>query len=164
MAEAATAVGLASFGIQVCQGLLTFYDGWKDYKTDIANTYNSEARLETIFRLISTTIDAERYPEVQACLTASEGGLVQLDKKLQKLRTYHEPKGFRQSAWAELQKAWYPMRASTLMKLQEISSELQQQLALALQALHLDVSIQAKDTIDQIASNTSDTASKVNLI
>ena len=41
MEVAGSAVGIASLGIQVCQGLLTYYDAWRAYDQDITSTYNA---------------------------------------------------------------------------------------------------------------------------
>jgi len=57
MDVAGTAVGIASLGIQVCQGLLTYYDGWKGYKTDISRTYESIADLNGTFDLLRSSLD-----------------------------------------------------------------------------------------------------------
>jgi hypothetical protein len=40
MAVAGSAVGIASLGIQVCQGLLSYYNSWEGFTTDITSTYD----------------------------------------------------------------------------------------------------------------------------
>jgi len=41
MDVAGSAVGIVSLGIQVCQGLLDYYDSWKGYKTAISSARRS---------------------------------------------------------------------------------------------------------------------------
>jgi len=41
MDAAGSAVGIASLGIQICQGLLSYHDRWEDYKADIASARDS---------------------------------------------------------------------------------------------------------------------------
>lgn len=43
---AGSAVGVASLGLQVCQGLLKYYNNWKDYNEDMAIAYRSIETLE----------------------------------------------------------------------------------------------------------------------
>jgi len=59
------AVGIISLGIQVCQGLLSYYHDWKSYGGNIDGTYKTIAGLEKTFKLInesltSTVLDRQR--------------------------------------------------------------------------------------------------------
>jgi hypothetical protein len=56
MEVAGTAVGIASLGIQVCQGLLSYYDSWKSYDSDISSTYNTISDLSKTLILLKTTL------------------------------------------------------------------------------------------------------------
>lgn len=38
---AAGAVGIVSLGIQACQGLLSYYNDWRDYKSEISSAYDA---------------------------------------------------------------------------------------------------------------------------
>lgn len=165
MDVAASAVGIASFGIQVCQGLLDYYDGWKGYHTDVTSAYTSIADLSRTLALLKVSLstgelDRERVERVRGCLSSSEDGLMKLSTKLQKLRTHITPDGTRQKVWSEIQRAWYPFRASTLAKLRETVDDVQERLRLAIQVLQLDLSINTKTVLGDVATNVRDTAAR----
>ena len=49
---AGTAVGIISVGIQVCQGMLSYYESWKSCHKDIENTSRSiKSLVETLGHL-----------------------------------------------------------------------------------------------------------------
>lgn len=56
LAAAGSAVGIISAGIQVCQGLISYYDSWKGCHQDIANTAETIATflgiLETVLAVL----------------------------------------------------------------------------------------------------------------
>jgi hypothetical protein len=56
MEAAGTAVGIASLGIQVCQGLLSYYDTWKSYDPDISSIYDAITDLSKTLILLKTTL------------------------------------------------------------------------------------------------------------
>ena len=163
MDVAGSAVGIASLGIQICQGLLSYYDSWKDYKTDISRTYECIEDLCRTLTLIQESVrhaglDQARVTRVKTCLDSCVDGLNKLQKKLQKLQTHTIPTGLRQRAWAEVQRSFYPFRQSTLVKLKEIVIDLRERLSLALQELQLDISIVSGNTLKRIEITAQNTA------
>ena len=163
------AVGIASLGIGICQGLLSYYDSWNAYKTNISGAYESIENLGETFVLLQDTLghrelEPERARRAKECLQSCKDGLDKLEKKLHKLRTYTLPNGLRQKVWSELQRAYYPFRASTLAKLKEIADELRDQLSLATQALQLELSVRSQETLTQVAVWSKDTAARSALI
>ena len=161
-----SAVGISSLGIQVCQGLLSYYDRWKGYNTDITNAYDCVADLTNTLKLLKESLedgqlDGDRKQRVKSCLQSCEEGLTRLSKKLQKLRTHEEPTGLRQKTWAEIQRARYPLRTRTLAKLREIVADIQDRLKLALQVLQLDISAGCQRVLAQVATGTRDTAARI---
>ncbi|MCJ1313782.1 hypothetical protein MMC25_007462 [Agyrium rufum] len=160
MDVAGSAVGVASLGIQICQGLLSYYDGWKDYKSDISNAYASITELSRNLTLLKTSLndghlDEERTERVKRCIHLCEGGLIKLSEKSQKLQKYGQPEGLRQKAWVEVQRMWYPFRASTLIKLQELVNDIRERLKLALQVLQLDVSSSSQRALIALEERTT---------
>lgn len=85
MEVAGTAVGIASLGIQVCQGLLDYYNSWKSYDSDISSTYDAISDLSKTLILLKTTLqqqtDEERVGRVRTCVKDYEDALLELDKK-----------------------------------------------------------------------------------
>ena len=160
MDVAGTAVGIASLGIQVCQGLLSYYDGWKSFNSDISSTYNSIDDLSRTLislkaSLDSEDLDKEKRDRVKRSLHSCEERLIKLSQKSQKLRKYGQPVGVRQKAWTELQRAWYPFRAGTLAKLRDIVGDVRERLKLAVQVLQLDVSTTSQYMLRSVATDTS---------
>lgn len=79
MDVAGSAVGIASLGIQICQGLLSYYDGWQSHHSDIGRTFNSIDDLNrTLVLLIASLseeeLDKERRDGVKKCLHSCEIG------------------------------------------------------------------------------------------
>jgi hypothetical protein len=89
MEVAASAVGVASLGIQVCQGLLAYYDAWKAYDHDIASTYNAITDLRDTLTILETTLqqegDTERVRRVKTCVNNCKDALLELDRKRESL-------------------------------------------------------------------------------
>lgn len=165
MDGAGSAVGIASLGIQVCQGLLSYYGGWKGYKGDIANAYTSITDLRETFGLLadclrSTVLDPDRSRRVEECLRSCEGSLHKLEEKLHKLQGFHVPSGSRRKAYAELQRVWYPLYPKTLGKLRGIVEELQGRLSIALQVLQLASNSGSQHTLTQVEAYAKDTSAR----
>lgn len=55
LSTVASAVGIVSLGLQVCQGIVQYYSHWKDYTVDIASTYELVGQLRGIFEALSST-------------------------------------------------------------------------------------------------------------
>ena len=162
---AGSTVGIVSLGIQICEGLLSYYNGWKAYESDISGTYDSISDLRKTLNLLKESMhrgdwDEEKSERVKSCLKCCEDGFMSLSKKLRKLRSYEEPEGLWQKAWAELQRACYPFRASTLVRLREIVSDVQERLKLAIQILQLDATTSSQTTLLQVAACMKDTAAR----
>lgn len=166
MDGASAAVGVASFGVQACQGLLSYYSDWKDYDADINSTYESIHDLSKTLALLKASLtdeelDDEKRERVKTCLQSCESQLTKLSERSQKLRTYSQPEGLRQKAWTELQKATYSFQAKTLGKVQALVNNVQERLKLAVQVLQLDASVNTQRLSKQIATNLDSTASRV---
>jgi hypothetical protein len=161
MDVAGSAVGIASLGIQVCQGLLSYYYSWKSYTTHISTACDCIADLCQTFMLLQESLgaaglDPARATRVKTCLASCVGGLDQLQSKLQKLQTHSIPSGFREKAWAKVERSFYPFRESTLVKLREIVNDLRDRLSLALQVLQLDLSIESQNDLTEIQADVKD--------
>lgn len=158
--DVGSAVSIASLGIQICQGLLSYYDGWKNYKSDIGDACNSIADLSRTLILLKASLndghlDEERTERVKRCIQSCEGVLSKLSEESQKLQRYGQPGELRQKAWAEVQRMWYPFRASTLVKLRELVNDIRESLKLALQVLQLDVGISSQRALVILEERTA---------
>lgn len=155
MELAGSAVGVASLGIQVCQGLLSYFDSWKGYNSDIDGVYSSIADLSRTLVLLRDSLqkgdlEQERSERVNICLTTCEGALRELSDRLRDLRKHKEPEGLRRKTWLEMQKLWYPFRTKTLDKLQANVSGIQERLKLALQVLQLDTETESRELLSDM--------------
>ncbi|RMY83156.1 hypothetical protein D0861_07560 [Hortaea werneckii] len=144
MDVAGSAVGIASLGITVCQGLRSYIDSWKDYGLDVSYTRDLIADLQGTLILLEESLkagglDAKRAARVISCLQSCKDGLANLGAKLYELQKYRKPEGLRQGACAELQKAAYPFRKDTLDKLRGNVADVRERLKLALQVLQISV-------------------------
>ncbi|KAI7109644.1 hypothetical protein KC339_g625 [Hortaea werneckii] len=144
MDVASSAVGVASLGITVCQGLLAYIDSCKDYGYDVAEARNSISDLHDTLILLEDNLragglDAKRAARVTNCVQSCKDGIQDLGKKLDDLQKYIKPEGLRQKARAEIQKAVYPFRKDTLTKLRGNVADVRERLKLALQVLQLSV-------------------------
>jgi hypothetical protein len=159
MEVAGTAVGIASLGIQVCQGLLFYYDSWKSYGSDISSTYNAIIDLSRTLILLKTTlqqqVEKERVGRVGTCVNNCEDALLDLDKKRHSLQEYSQPEGLRQKMRSGLQRSWYPFRKEVLGSLKASVTDVQERLKLALQALELDVGTESQRLVLRLLSQSA---------
>ena len=63
MDVAGSAVGIASLGIQVCQGLLSYYDGWRSYNSDVRSAYDTVDDLSRTLALLKASLDCNELDE-----------------------------------------------------------------------------------------------------
>ena len=159
MEVAGTAVGIASLGIQVCQGLLDYYDSWKGYDSDISSAYDAISDLSKTLILLKTTLqqqtDEERVGRVRTCVKDCEDALLELEKRRNSLQKYGQPEGLRQKMRAGLQKTWYPFRKETLEALAASVTNVQERLKLALQVLQLDIGTESQKLVLRLLSQTT---------
>lgn len=159
MDVAGTAVGIASLGIQVCQGLLSYYDSWKAHDSDISSTYNAITDLSRTLTLLRTVLqretDKETVGRVRSCVNDCEVAVLELEKKRSSLQEYGHPEGLRQKMRAGLQRTWYPFRKETLEKLKASVTDVQERLKLALQVLQLDMGTESQKLVLRLLSQTT---------
>ncbi|GAB7364764.1 hypothetical protein MBLNU230_g5562t1 [Neophaeotheca triangularis] len=159
MEAAGTAVGIASLGIQVCQGLLSYYEAWKGYDSDISSTYNAITDLSKTLTLLKATLEQnmsdERAGRISTCVRDCEDALLELEKKRASLQKYARPEGLRQKMRSGVQRSWYPFRKETLETLKVSVTEVQGRLMLALQVLQLDIGTESQRLVDRILNQTA---------
>jgi hypothetical protein len=84
-------VGIASLGIQVCQGLLQYYKAWKDYKDDIEATYERIESFEQTLLLLGNAVNQlgpspDLLNQVADCIQACRDGIARLSAKFEKIK------------------------------------------------------------------------------
>jgi hypothetical protein len=158
MEVAGSAVGIASLGIQVCRGLLSYYDAWKSYDSDISGTYDAVTDLSKTLTMLKTTlreeVDRGRFGRVDTCVKGCEDAFLKLDEKRRNLQEFSQPEGLRQKMRSGLQRSWYPFRKETLAALKGSVTDVQERLKLALQVLQFDVGTELQREVLRLMSQT----------
>jgi len=166
MEAAGTAVGIASLGIQLCQGLLSYYEAWRSYHQDICDACNKASELEKTFALLNDTLQApdlepERRARVAECLASCKTGLDRFQKKNRKLLSVTQPTGTRERAAAAAKRSLYPFKVSTLAKLTEMVEDLVRHLAFAVQILQVSLLNDSRNEIAAVGAMTQTLTFKV---
>ena len=144
---AGTAVGIISLGIQVCQGLVSYYDKWKSFDDDIAQIQDRlnglKQTLENLERNIVPKFRSSNAREVEdvdkKILSCCSGIhklrviLAQCQSSAPTSNTVHR------KAYRLLQKTFYPFKRTTLLELSTILSNLQENLHTSMLSLMLYV-------------------------
>lgn len=158
---AGSAVGIASLGIQLCQGLLDYYQDWKSYHDDISEACDKVSSLGRTFELLRKTleepcVEVDRTTRVQECLESCKRSVEGLGKTFNKVKVAEQPEGLRSKMRAVTKRAAYPFKASTLAKLSEKVDEMLKHLSLTVQILHLDLSASSTNALSDICSQLDD--------
>ncbi|KAI4090695.1 MAG: hypothetical protein LQ344_004599 [Seirophora lacunosa] len=148
----ASAVGIISLGLTVSNGLLDYYNAFKDQPADVAQMITSlqslSQNLEAIDRKVQhPLLNREAVHGVTENLESCAAGVHILQVKLDKIR--NTKPGVR----ASVQRAKYPFQRKTLDKLAQTISVVQNHLSLAISALQLDVSITSLVRHDDLKAN-----------
>ena len=153
---------MASLGIQVCQGLLTYYNDWKGHGDDIREVHTAIDDLNKTFQLLeSKLLDLAGTPFVdraKECLKTCQNDVQQLGARLGELHKKN-PNGIKQAIQAGGLRLLYPFRKTTLDKLKNIVQSLMRQLGLAVQLIILDSSESTRSTALLIKNATDDISS-----
>lgn len=166
MEVAGTAVGIASLGVQVCQGLISYYHDWQSYHEDISTACDKVGSLERTFALLKESLgqpslDANRSAQVYSSLMSCKASLHGLEKRCTKLQTSGQPTSLRDRTVAVTKRTLYPFKASTLAKVSETVNDMLDQLSLAVQALNLDISASTHGQLISVASQVDGVAAQL---
>lgn len=154
-----------SLGLQVCSGLLKYYQDCESYDVDIREMCASVDSLNMTFSLLANRFQAmgPSLPTDSTVTLATErlrsckAGVSALEKKLTKLRN-NNPSGVRPKAPAVLNfnRLIYPFRKSTLEKLKEIVQDLVRSLQFAIEVFLVDNSAEMRNDIKRVDDVVAD--------
>ena len=144
-----TAVGIASLGLRVCQGITQYYNQWKDFDRDVAAIYTSIDQLSGIFQTIHERLNSgslnkfSTVSEVDTSIKLCETGILELRHRLEKIKS-KEPLEALQKKTLLLQRLreqgkrlLYPFQQGTLGKLRDTVNELRDNLNPILHAVQM---------------------------
>ncbi|KAF7905376.1 uncharacterized protein EAF01_005897 [Botrytis porri] len=161
--------GILSAGIQVCEGLINYYNAWKGSKKENADMIKSIEGLLTNFALLkavlqSSALDKTMTMTVESKILDCEDSIAELGDVLKKVmvckpfvvngddliaRKSHDNQGFRDKMTEQGRRILYPFRKSTLMRLQESIEHVRSNLVFAMDILNLStVSTTAEKVVD----------------
>lgn len=141
---AASAAGVISLGIQVCQGLVSYCNAWKSYDEDISNAAEKltglRLTLETLRDILPKveSSNSSALPVLQAVyrqISSSNIGLDSLHAALTRFQSYGSPTSFRESLRKFKQQSLFPFKKDSLKELQDTVTGLQANLGSAVQVL-----------------------------
>lgn len=143
LSVARTAVGIVSLGIQVCQGLITYYSAYKDQDAIILAVQQNVTALlghlsktQLILHSLSGEHDsatAQVESEVKRCLTSISA----LEVTRKKCRDESLSDGIRSQVKRKAQKLSFPFRKETLEDVQKNVGTVQACLHMAISILEL---------------------------
>jgi ankyrin repeat domain-containing protein 50 len=152
---AVSVVGIVSLGIQVCQGLVSYYGSWKDGRQDISRTLRSVEGLQATLEQLSAVLprlngNAGAAKTVEDNVRSCEASIQELDEELKRIGSFAPAKGedgdgssttTLRVGLRELRsrggRLLYPFRESTLLKLREVVDDVRANLTLSVTTLHL---------------------------
>ena len=169
LGAASGAAGLLSLGITVCQSLLDYYQSWKDAEENVAKTYTSIEELSNTLRLLAIAVqykdfNGEIVGQIRGSIESAEQSLLNLEKKVDKVRVVPLQEGWRDKAKAQFRRTLYPFKESTLAKLRELSSETRDNLSLALTLLQVDASAESLRRLDLLGQQAANVSTNVELL
>jgi hypothetical protein len=154
---AASAAGFISLGMSVCQGLMEYYGALRDRDTDIATMTSS---IESLFKTLSylqsymntATLRPSSIDRVDDCIAACNSGVESLNKKLKKIEASGTANVFERIS----SHAAYPFKRSTLVKLQEIISDLRSNLQLTMNLFQIEAMDLVSQKLDELTTGFSE--------
>lgn len=137
VSAAGFAIGAVSLGIQVCQGLVSYYADWKSYDDDVDRIFGKLRGLkETLENLKNgmmkvQSANAKELEDVNKKILSCDDSIHRLQAVLKKCRSSPTPNRVQKF----VQKTLYPFRKTTLHELDAIVRDLQGKLHTALLSL-----------------------------
>ena len=163
------AAGLISLGITVCQGLLDYYDSWKNAESNVVRMYTSIRALTETLGLLESALQHQAFDpdiliRVEECIKSAQDGIRSLEKKLDKVRLVPAQEQWKAKAKSQFHRALFPFKESTLVKLNELGNELRDDLSLALSLLNIDSSTTALKRLDMVGQTLINVSASVDLL
>ncbi|KAG4435049.1 hypothetical protein IFR05_009473 [Cadophora sp. M221] len=169
LSTAGTAVGIVSLGLQISQGLITYYSHFKAYDAEIAYLVRKSESLQGLLQALEAPLRKAEdgngiggvSVQVRNAILACEAGLTRLLGAVQTYGNLVIPATKDDKLRALKKRALYPFKRSSLQDLSFTLEELVGNLQLALQILTLETSQNHKDTTLSMAETSSSGARNI---
>lgn len=120
----ASAAGLMSLAITVCQSLGTYYASWKSYQTDIDRLCRDSEIVSNNMRHLKTSLDSREFPaalkqQVESSIEACAGDIRALEAEVTLIKGTKLTEGQQEKIKFFLRRTRYPFKESTLKKLKD---------------------------------------------
>ncbi|EXJ72628.1 uncharacterized protein A1O5_03774 [Cladophialophora psammophila CBS 110553] len=152
---AASLAGLVSLGLQVCTGLVNYYNAYREAENDVECLCDETNHLTQTLRLFQRSIndsriDTDQEIQVAALIESCSGRIAELDTELRTLLKYRkdERRSIRKTMSRTI-RVLYPFTADTVRRLRERISKLNEILQQAGTSILISQSNTIQDTIDQ---------------
>ncbi|EEU34027.1 uncharacterized protein NECHADRAFT_85464 [Fusarium vanettenii 77-13-4] len=156
LSVAGSAVGIVSLGIQVCQGLVWYFNSVQGRKQDIEGGLGEVQTLASIFYSLNDIIPKINQAQcteatmIRQCLKNSEEMLLELYQSLIRLRGLRQSTTDGDKMGEKARMLLYPFRAGKLEALRESLRGLLGNLNLAINTTSLEFQTMNKDKVDTI--------------
>ena len=158
MDVAGTAVGVVSLGIQVCKGLVDYYQSWKNCSKDIARMVHSAERLLVDLSNIEDAIKAETdrsgpgpmTDAVTANVESCKEAIDALKAELDKFKQFKPPKDLKTKIKSKARAFFYPFREGTMRDLEALISHARDALSPAISGVQLKATGRIQDETKEI--------------
>lgn len=164
LAAAGSAVGIISLGVQVCQGLISYYEVWKGRHKDIADTAESIATFSGILKTVLAVLDrqvdkiAPLNKQIDDVVSQCKKAIDTLSMELAKFEPCPQTPGWRTKTKSDLRRLHNPFWEGTLVGLRYTVQDARSNLISALEILQLnksiDITMDTKDTMASLASQS----------
>ncbi|KAK2797580.1 hypothetical protein FQN51_008375 [Onygenales sp. PD_10] len=140
-----SAVGVISLGLTVCQGLVKYYQSWKDCPDDIKAMTDSIENLMESLRLIdhqlkSGHLKPDLVSQVETSIKSCQDKMQDLNNELEKLKEEAGSGKLKQKLSIQSRRLQYPFKQPTIQRLGEKVSGLRGNISVALDALQIHTS------------------------
>ena len=138
---AASAVSVVSLGIQVCQGLLSYYSDYKSYDDDVSSLCRKVEDLRSTLEICADVLQkpgltaSKASANVAKNMGACKDSLDSLQNSLDSCQKNPRPQGLKGNICNYGQRTSYPFKKSNVLQLQSTVVGLQENLHTALLAL-----------------------------
>ena len=141
------AVGVISLGIQVCQGLVSYYHKWKPYDDDIAHLHTRIDGLRIPLKNLKHSLsklsnsNAIILADVEMKISSSIKGIRKLEEFRNKCHSSVSANTVQQKEFELVHKTYYPFKKATLQELKNNVIDLELNLQTSLDCLTLQVEL-----------------------